>query len=235
MPPKKTLLSPDKSKNTLLSPDKRVALLTRLAKQNPNPKSELHYSNPFQLLCAVILSAQATDASVNKVTPLLFKNAPTAKDMVALGEEKVGEMVRTIGLWRAKAHKLCHTAAILDSKYGGEVPQTFDELVRLPGVGPKTANVVLNVAFGQPVIAVDTHIFRVCNRTGLCVCNDTIKMQELLKELVPDEFKAKAHHQLLLHGRYVCKARKPECAKCCVKDLCVTNTTPKIAKAGVRR
>lgn len=207
-------------KKTLLSRANRVNILINLDKQNPNPKSELNYNNPFELLCAVILSAQATDASVNKVTPTLFALAPDANSLCALGEEKVALLIKSIGLWRAKAKNLCLMAKMLMDKYDGVVPCDFDKLIELPGVGSKTANVILNVAFSQPTIAVDTHIFRVCTRTGFCLGKDAKAVEKLLPELVPDEFKLKAHHQILLHGRYICKAQKPQCNICCIKDYC---------------
>lgn len=192
----------------------------RLRAQNPSPKSELEYSDPFTLLVAVVLSAQATDASVNKATPKLFKYGGTPQKMVKLGEDGVKEYIKTIGLFNAKAKNVVALSRILLQDYGGKVPGTREELMKLPGVGRKTANVVLNVAFGQPTMAVDTHIFRISNRTGLAPGATPDEVEAGLEKVVPAEFAMHAHHWLILHGRYVCKARKPECAKCVVYDLC---------------
>ena len=193
---------------------------TRLRDSNPAPTTELHYSSPFQLLIAVILSAQATDVGVNKATARLFPLAPDASSMLALGEEGLTEYIKTIGLYRTKARNVIATCRILVEQYGGEVPQQREALEALPGVGRKTANVVLNTAFGQPTIAVDTHIFRLGNRTGLAPGKTVLEVEQKLLRVTPDEFKKDAHHWLILHGRYVCKARKPECARCVVVDLC---------------
>lgn len=192
----------------------------RLHDLNPEPKGELRYTNPYTLLVAVVLSAQATDKGVNKATPALFKAADTPQKMVKLGEEKVRDYVKTIGLYKGKAKNIIALSEILIKEHGGKVPDDRDELVKLPGVGRKTANVVLNIAFGQPTMAVDTHIFRVSNRTGLAPAPTPEKVELELEKRVPDEFKQHAHHWLILHGRYICVARKPKCAECPVYDLC---------------
>lgn len=193
---------------------------TRLRDANPAPTTELHYATPFQLLIAVILSAQATDVGVNKATARLFPIAPTAESMLALGEEGLLEYIKTIGLFRTKARNVIATCRILVEQHGGEVPDDRDALEALPGVGRKTANVVLNTAFGHPTIAVDTHIFRLGNRTGLASGKTVDEVERKLLRVTPDEFKKDAHHWLILHGRYICKARKPECERCIVADLC---------------
>jgi len=192
----------------------------RLREANPAPTTELNYATPFQLLIAVILSAQATDVSVNKATDRLFPLAPTPEALLALGEEGLVEFIRTIGLYRTKAKNVIATCRLLLERHGGEVPAEREALEALPGVGRKTANVVLNTAFGQPTIAVDTHIFRLGNRTGLAPGKTVIEVEEKLLRVTPPEFKKNAHHWLILHGRYVCKARKPECTRCVVLDLC---------------
>ncbi|MCA1937768.1 MAG: endonuclease III [Dechloromonas sp.] len=192
----------------------------RLRENNPAPTTELEYASPFQLLIAVILSAQATDVGVNKATARLFPIAPTAERMLALGEEGLSEYIKTIGLYRTKARNVIATCRILIEQHGGEVPQEREALEALPGVGRKTANVVLNTAFGQPTIAVDTHIFRLGNRTGLAPGKTVLDVEKKLLRVTPEEFMKDAHHWLILHGRYICKARKPECARCCVIDLC---------------
>ena len=191
-----------------------------LQEKDPAPKGELNYTNPFTLLVAVVLSAQATDKGVNKATPALFAAADTPEKMTALGEEKIREHVKTIGLFNTKAKNIYRLSQILVEEYGGAVPQTREELVKLPGVGRKTANVVLNIAFGQPTIAVDTHIFRVGNRTGLAPGKTPEKVEQKLEKVIPPDFRLHAHHWLLLHGRYVCKARRPECWRCLIADLC---------------
>jgi endonuclease-3 len=196
------------------------AMFARFAAAMPTPKGELDYLNPFTLLVAVVLSAQATDAGVNKATPALFRAAPTPETMAALGEAKVEALIRTIGLYRTKARNLVALSRKLVAEHGGEVPRSRDALEALPGVGRKTANVVLNIAFGEPTIAVDTHIFRVANRTGLAPGRDPRAVEEGLERAVPDRYKLHAHHWLILHGRYVCKARKPECPRCIISDLC---------------
>lgn len=208
--------------STVLSAGQRRELMLRLKKSIPDPRSALNFHNPFELLCAVVLSAQATDVSVNKITPGLFAAAPDARAMAALGEEKIARIIKSIGLWRAKSRNLAGLSSQLCEKYGGKVPQTYAELAALPGVGSKTAKVVLNVAFGQPCIAVDTHIFRVCCRTGLCPGKNAAAVEKKLPELIEDEFKLQAHHLLLLHGRHVCKARSPCCDGCVIASLCLT-------------
>lgn len=192
----------------------------RLYDQNPYPKPELNYFNPYTLLVAVTLSAQATDIGVNKATEKLFQIVQTPQEMVALGEAGLKEYIKTIGLYNSKAKNVIAQAEMLLNEYDGEVPQTRDELVRLPGCGRKTANVVLNIAFGQPTIAVDTHLFRVSNRTGLAPAKTPEAVERKLEKKIPKEFLLDAHHWLILHGRYVCKARKPDCGQCVVNDLC---------------
>ena len=191
-----------------------------LAAANPHPRSELEYGSVFELLVAVLLSAQATDASVNKATPALFALAPTPRKVVELGIERVTELIRTIGLYRTKARNLVETCRLLVERHGGEVPRSREALQALPGVGRKTANVVLNVAFGEPTMAVDTHVFRVANRTGLAPGRDPLAVEHALLERVPPPYRADAHHWLILHGRYVCLARKPRCHDCSVRRLC---------------
>ena len=192
----------------------------RLRDANPAPTTELAYETPFQLLVAVILSAQATDVGVNKATARLFPLAPTPEAMLALGEEGLTEYIKTIGLFRTKAKNVIATCRMLVELHGGQVPEERAALEALPGVGRKTANVVLNTAFGHPTIAVDTHIFRLGNRTGLAPGETVDEVEQKLLRVTPDEFRKDAHHWLILHGRYVCKARKPECARCVVFDLC---------------
>ena len=177
--------------------------------------------SPFTLLIAVVLSAQATDASVNKATPALFKVADTPETMAALGEEKVAEYIRTIGLYRGKARNIVALSKKLIAEHGGEVPRSREALEALPGVGRKTANVVLNIAFGEPTMAVDTHIFRVCNRTGIAPGRNPLEVEAGLERIVPPRYKLHAHHWLILHGRYVCTARKPDCPNCLINDLCL--------------
>ncbi len=198
----------------------RAAFMAALAKLNPDPKSELNYTTPFELLIAVMLSAQATDKGVNLATAKLFPVANTPEKILALGLENLTAYVNTINLYRTKAAHIMEACRILVDQYGGEVPRTMKELVALPGVGRKTANVVLNVAFHEPTIAVDTHIFRVCNRTGFATGKTPTEVEEKLLKIVPDEFKLNAHHWLLLFGRYLCKARNPECTKCPVANFC---------------
>jgi len=192
----------------------------RLAASRPIPQTELEFINPFTLLVAVVLSAQATDVGVNKATPALFAIANTPAKMLVLGEERLAEMIRTIGLYRTKARNVVALSQMLIEQHGGIVPQDREALEKLPGVGRKTANVVLNVAFGEPTIAVDTHIFRVGNRTGLAPGRTPIEVEAGLEKVTPAEYKLGAHHWLILHGRYVCKARKPDCPVCVVADLC---------------
>ena len=197
-----------------------AAMFDRLAEALPEPKGELDYVNPYTLLVAVVLSAQATDVGVNKATAVLFKLADTPDKMVALGEARVRDIIKTIGLFNSKAKNVIALSRMLLERHGGEVPQDGDALEALPGVGRKTASVVLNVAFGVPTIAVDTHIFRVSNRTGLAPGKTPFQVQDKLEKIVPAERKLHAHHWLILHGRYVCKARKPDCPSCVIRDLC---------------
>ena len=192
----------------------------RLAESNPAPETELEYVNPYTLLVAVALSAQATDVGVNKATRKLFAEVKTPQAMLDLGEEGLKQHIKTIGLYNTKAKNVIAAARILVDEFGGEVPQGRDKLERLPGVGRKTANVVLNVAFGQPTIAVDTHIFRVSNRTGLALGKNPLEVERKLEQVTPEPFVTHAHHWLILHGRYICKARTPECWRCPVVDLC---------------
>jgi endonuclease-3 len=192
----------------------------RLAAATPEPKTELHYSNPFTLLVAVVLSAQATDAGVNRATAKLFAVAKTPEEMLALGEERLGEMIRTIGLWRAKAKNVIALSKALIADHGGEPPRHREALETLPGVGRKTANVVVNALHGDKTIAVDTHVFRVANRTGLAPGDTVARVEAALMKATPEDFLQHAHHWLILHGRYVCKARTPECWRCVVSDLC---------------
>ena len=192
----------------------------RFKAARPEPKGELRHINPFTLLVAVVLSAQATDAGVNKATPALFAAADTPEKMAALGEERLQDLIKTIGLFRTKAKNLIALSKKIVHEHGGEVPRTREALEALPGVGRKTANVVLNVAFGEATIAVDTHIFRVANRTGLATGKDPRAVEEKLLRFVPPEYRLHAHHWLILHGRYLCKARRPECQRCPIRDLC---------------
>jgi endonuclease-3 len=200
--------------------EQRNAFFAQLKANNPNPETELEYSSPFELLVAVLLSAQATDISVNKGTRQLFKIANTPAAILALGEEGVRPYIQHIGLFRTKGKNLQETCRILLEQHAGEVPRTREALEALPGVGRKTANVVLNTAFGEPTMAVDTHIFRVSNRTGLAPGKDVLKVEQQLLKRIPKEYLLDAHHWLILHGRYVCKARTPECAQCIVEPLC---------------
>ncbi len=192
----------------------------RFAAANPEPRGELHHVNPFTLLVAVVLSAQATDAGVNKATPALFALADTPEKMAKLGEERVRELIKTIGLFRTKAKNVIALSQILVAQHGGKVPHDREALEALPGVGRKTANVVLNIAFGEPTIAVDTHIFRIGNRTGLAVGKTPLDVELKLLDVVPDKYRLHAHHWLILHGRYVCLARRSLCEKCIIADLC---------------
>ena len=203
-----------------MKPEHVEEFFRRLAERLPDPRSELEFLSPFTLLIAVVLSAQATDASVNKATPALFAVADTPEKMVALGEARIQDMIRTIGLYRTKARNIVKLSEMLIAEHGGELPRTREALQRLPGVGRKTANVVLNVAFAQPTIAVDTHIFRVGNRTGLARGKTPEEVEARLEKAVPVRYKLHAHHWLILHGRYVCTARKPNCPGCLVRDLC---------------
>lgn len=191
-----------------------------LSRERPNPKTELNYSNPFTLLCAVAFSAQSTDIGVNKATKPLFEKIDTPQKMVELGEDGLGEYLKTIGLWRQKSKNAILMSKMLISDFGGEIPQTRDELTKLPGVGRKTANVVLNEAFGQPTIAVDTHIFRVSNRLGIAIGKTPDEVEAGLEKIIPQKFKLGAHHWLILHGRYICVARKPKCNLCAIYQFC---------------
>ncbi len=211
---------------------KRAEIFRRLREANPSPKTELKYRTPFELLVAVILSAQATDRGVNLATPALFKAANTPQKMLALGVEGLSAYIKTIGLYRSKAKHIIETCRGLIERHGSKVPRTREELEALPGVGRKTANVVLNVAFGEPTIAVDTHIFRVSNRTGIAPGTNPREVEDRLEKFVPEEYKQHAHHWLILHGRYVCKAPKPDCPSCIIRDLCeFKHKTPPAEKA----
>ena len=210
-----------------LKPDQITEIFRRFREADPTPQGELDYLNPYTLLVAVALSAQATDVSVNRATGPLFKIADTPQKMLALGEEKLISHIRTIGLYRNKAKNVMALSRILIDRHAGAVPRERAALEELPGVGRKTANVVLNIAFGEPTIAVDTHIFRVGNRTGLATGKTPLEVELKLEKVVPEEFKRHAHHWLILHGRYICKARKPECPRCLISDLCLF--TPKTA------
>jgi len=203
-----------------MNAQQRAEIFRRLREVNPNPITELQYSTPFQLLIAVILSAQATDVGVNKATRRLFPIAGTPQAILDLGEEKLKSYISTIGLYNAKAKNVIAACRMLIERHGGAVPRTREALEELPGVGRKTANVVLNTAFGESTIAVDTHIFRVANRTGLAPGKTVRAVEDKLEKNVPAEFKRNAHHWLILHGRYVCTARKPDCPQCIIRDLC---------------
>ena len=203
-----------------MNKEKRIEILKRLRAANPHPTTELNFSSPFELLIAVILSAQATDKGVNKATDKLFPVANTPKAILALGVDGLKEYIKTIGLFNSKAENIIKTCRDLIEKHNGEVPEDREALEALAGVGRKTANVVLNTAFGHPTIAVDTHIFRVCNRTGFAPGKDVVKVEEKLIKVVPAEFKVDVHHWLILHGRYTCVARKPRCGACMIEDLC---------------
>ena len=203
-----------------MNKEKRIEILRRLRAANPHPTTELNFSSPFELLIAVILSAQATDKGVNKATDKLFPVANTPQAILALGVDGLKEYIKTIGLFNSKAENIIKTCRDLIEKHRGEVPEDREALEALAGVGRKTANVVLNTAFGHPTIAVDTHIFRVCNRTGFAPGKDVVKVEEKLIKVVPAEFKVDVHHWLILHGRYTCVARKPRCGACIIEDLC---------------
>ena len=199
---------------------KRREIFLRLQAANPHPTTELEYHSPFELLVAVMLSAQATDVSVNAATRHLFPVANTPQAILTLGEEQLREYIQRIGLYKTKARHVMQTCRLLVERHCGAVPQTREDLEALPGVGRKTANVILNTAFGQPTIAVDTHIFRLANRIGLAPGKTVLEVENKLLKVVPDEFKHDAHHWLILHGRYVCQARKPKCGACIIRDLC---------------
>ena len=219
-------------------------LYRRLAERIPEPKTELEYVNPYTLLVAVVLSAQATDASVNLATRDIFKRVQTPEAMLELGEERLREAIKAIGLFNTKAKNVIALSQALVDKYGGEVPADRDALIELPGVGRKTANVVMNTAFGAETFAVDTHIFRVCNRTGLAPGKNPLEVETKLDRVTPPPYRRDAHHLLILHGRYVCKARKPECWRCVVIDLCRyqpktpppgSDPPPRALRRGTRR
>ena len=201
--------------------DQIAAIFERLEQQNPEPKGELEHVNAYTLLVAVVLSAQATDAGVNKATRPLFKVADTPEKMLALGEDTVRDYVKTIGLFRAKAKNVIALSEQLIEHHGGDVPEDRDALIKLPGVGRKTANVVLNMAFGHPTMAVDTHVFRLANRLGMAPGKDVLQVEEGLLKVIPEQYGLHAHHWLILHGRYVCIARKPKCYNCVIADLCI--------------
>ncbi len=203
-----------------MNPQKRHEIFKRLRAANPHPKTELTYRTPYELLVAVVLSAQATDKSVNLATAKLFPVASTASKVMELGEQRLAEHIKTIGLFRTKAKNVIQLSRLLLQNFNGEIPQTREQLESLPGVGRKTANVVLNTAFGQPTMAVDTHIFRVANRTGLGPGKDPLEVEQKLLKFTPPEFLMHAHHWLILHGRYICVARKPKCPECRIRDLC---------------
>lgn len=229
MPPKTSLSkskapAPAKRKasraRSRLKPEEIELLFSRLQAKNPEPKGELEHVNPYTLLVAVVLSAQATDAGVNRATKPLFAKVDTPQKMLALGEPKLKEAIRSLGFFNMKAKNVMRLSQILVDEHDGEVPSDREALEKLPGVGRKTANVVLNIAFKQPVIAVDTHIFRVSNRTGLAPGATADDVADLLEKVVPERFKLHAHHWLILHGRYVCVARKPKCPECVIRDIC---------------
>lgn len=211
---------PGLRRSRVMSPAEIREMFVRLSELNPRPTTELEYRTPYELLVAVILSAQATDFGVNKATRCLFPIADTPEGMVALGEERLKRHIASIGLFNAKAANVIAMSRLLLERHGGEVPRDREALEALPGVGRKTANVILNTAFNEPTIAVDTHIFRVANRTGLAPGKNVRQVEDRLLEVVPPEFRQDAHHWLILHGRYVCKARKPDCPQCILRDLC---------------
>lgn len=199
---------------------KRAEIFARLAASNPAPTTELEYKTPYQLLVAVVLSAQATDKGVNRATRPLFRACPKPQDILALGVDGLEDYIKTIGLYRTKAKNVIELTRLLIEHHGGKVPEDRASLEALPGVGRKTANVILNTVFGHPEIAVDTHIFRLANRTGIAPGKDVRAVEARLNKVVPDEYKVNAHHWLILHGRYVCKARTPDCPRCVIRDLC---------------
>lgn len=218
-----------------LLPEHDVAdMFTRFAERNPDPRTELNYTNHYTLLVAVVMSAQATDIGVNKATKALFKKADTPQKMLKLGEEKLKDMIKTIGLFNAKAKNVIALSQKLVDDFDGQVPQTMDELTSLPGVGRKTANVVLNEAFGVPTIAVDTHIFRLAHRLNLASGKTPDEVEKGLMKIIPDQFKAKAHHWLILHGRYICKARVPDCPHCFLVDICPFSPKTMLTKKAAK-
>jgi len=216
-----------------MNAQKRHAIFSRLRELNPSPTTELEYRTPFELLVAVVLSAQSTDRGVNLATRKLFPVASTPQAIVALGVDGLCEYIRTIGLYRSKAKHLVEASRILVETHGGEVPRSREALEALPGVGRKTANVVLNTAFGEPTMAVDTHIFRVANRTGIAPGKTPLEVERRLLKVVPEEFLHDAHHWLILHGRYVCKARKPECWRCPIREWCEFRPKTREPERGV--
>lgn len=222
--PKAKIASAAKARATVpltrYAPDEIEEIFRRFAVQRPHPRGELRHVNAFTLIVAVVLSAQATDVGVNRATEALFKVADTPEKMLALGEERLGEYIRTIGLWRNKARNVVALSRRLIDEFGGEVPKTREALMQLPGVGRKTANVVLQMAFGIPAIAVDTHIFRIANRIGLAPGRTPDEVEDALMRVIPGKYLLHAHHWLILHGRYVCKARRPDCGACIIADLC---------------
>ncbi len=218
--PKKHKAQQEKLPRPRLSRAQIAEIYRRLCELDPHPETELQYTNPFTLLIAVVLSAQATDVGVNKATQTLFKIADTPDKMLALGEDKVREYIKTIGLYKTKAKNVIGLCKKLLDEFNGQVPRTRDALQSLPGVGRKTANVVLNVAFGEPTMAVDTHIFRVGNRTGMAPGKNPLEVEKNLLKVTPPEYAVHAHHWLILHGRYTCKARKPKCFNCVIEDIC---------------
>jgi endonuclease-3 len=219
--PKKKVAPKKRLPRAKIKSNQITEIFARLEKQNPEPKGELEHVNAYTLLVAVVLSAQATDAGVNKATRALFKVADTPEKMVALGEDVVRDYVKTIGLFRGKAKNVVALSQTLIEKYDGEVPKDRDALVELPGVGRKTANVVMNMAFGHPTMAVDTHVFRLAHRLGMAPGKDVLQVEEGLLKVVPELYGLHAHHWLILHGRYVCTARKPKCFNCVIEDLCI--------------
>ena len=231
--PKKPASDAAKPRGSLLTKKAIDEMFARLAAANPEPKGELDYVNSFTLLVAVVLSAQATDAGVNKATRPLFARADTPEKMVALGEDAVREAIKTIGLYRNKAKNVIALSQALIEHHSGEVPADREALEALPGVGRKTANVVLNIAFQQPTMAVDTHIFRISNRTGLAPGKNTLAVELALEQVVPPSYGLHAHHWLILHGRYICKARKPECPRCLIADICLYE--PKTTLADMKK
>ena len=218
--PEKTIVKPKRTAKITYSRDEIAAIFERFKAANPEPKGELEHVNAFTLLVAVVLSAQATDVGVNKATRSLFQVADTPEKVLARGGEVVGNYIKTIGLWRNKAKNVIALSQALIREHGGVVPDNRDDLVKLPGVGRKTANVVLSMAFGQPTMAVDTHIFRLGNRLGLAPGKTPDQVEQKLLKAIPEPYLYHAHHWLILHGRYVCKARKPECERCIIADLC---------------
>ncbi|HJV80696.1 endonuclease III [Noviherbaspirillum sp.] len=216
-----------------MNAEKRLEIFKRFRKANPHPTTELEFTTPFELLISVILSAQATDVSVNKATRRLYPVANTPAKIYALGVEGLTEYIRTIGLYRTKAKNVIETCRILLEQHHGEVPRSREALQALPGVGRKTANVVLNTAFGEPTIAVDTHIFRVSNRTGIAPGKNVDEVEQKLLKYVPEEFRHDAHHWLILHGRYICVARKPQCWNCLIADLCEYKDKTPLPEKGV--